>query len=99
MAKPKSNQREAAESLAVQALTYLAGDPERLGRFLALTGLAPQSLRAAARESGFLAGILEHIAGNESLLTEFAADAGVDPAEIDRARRALGATQWERDLP
>ncbi|HEX3339480.1 MAG TPA: DUF3572 family protein, partial [Pseudolabrys sp.] len=30
--------REQAEGLAIQALTFIAGDGERLGRFLAITG-------------------------------------------------------------
>ena len=33
--------QEAAEELAIQALTFIAGDSERLGRFLAITGIGP----------------------------------------------------------
>ena len=33
---------------AIQALGFLAGDPERLGAFLAATGIGPESIRAAA---------------------------------------------------
>ena len=36
--------------------------------------------------------------GDESLLIAFADSAGIDPAEIARARDALGG-RWERDLP
>ena len=64
MAKRAAMTRESAELLAVQALTFLAGEPERLGRFLALTGIGPESLRTAAAEPGFLAGVLDHVAGN-----------------------------------
>ncbi len=99
MPRTKSTPREAAESLAVQALTFLGSDPERLGRFLSLSGLGPQSLRAAAAAPGFLAGVLEHIAGDEALLVAFAAEAGVEPAEIDRARRLLTGGDWERETP
>jgi hypothetical protein len=99
MAKLKANPRQAAEALAVQALTYLGSDPERLGRFLTLSGLGPQSLRAAAQEAGFLAGVLDHIAGDEKLLLDFAAQAGFSPIDIDRARRVLGSGDWERDTP
>jgi Protein of unknown function (DUF3572) len=42
--------RHAAEALAVAALGFIASEPERLGRFLAMTGIGPDSLRAAARE-------------------------------------------------
>src|SRR4029450_7460703 len=42
--------RHAAEALAVAALGFIAGEPERLGRFLAMTGIGPDSIRAAGRE-------------------------------------------------
>jgi hypothetical protein len=82
---------ESAETLAVQALTFIARDGERLGRFLAVTGIGPVEIRDAAREPHFLAGVLDHIAGDETLLLAFASDAGIDPAEIPRARKALAA--------
>ena len=63
---------------------------ERLDRFLAITGLEPAQIRDAAREPGFLVGVLEHMLGDESFLLAFAASAGIDPAEIARARGALG---------
>ena len=100
MKKPLPAAREAAQTLAVQALTFIAEDPERMGRFLAVTGLEPGQIRAAAREEGFFAGVLEHMLGDESLLVAFADSAGIDPAEIARARAALGrGRKWERDLP
>ena len=91
--------REAAENLAIQALSFIAGDAERLGRFLALTGIGPTEIRNAAREPGFLAGVLDHIASNERLLMDFAAEADVKPMTVMKARAALGAGDWERDVP
>ena len=68
--------------------------------FLAATGLEPGQIRTAAKEEGFFAGVLEHMLGDESLLVAFADSAGIDPAEIARARAALGrGRKWERDLP
>ena len=90
---------EAAESLAIQALAFLAADPERLGRFLAVTGIGPEEIRAAAREPHFLAGVLDHVASDERLLIAFANDVGIDPAEIARAMAAMGHATPERDLP
>jgi hypothetical protein len=83
--------REQAEALAIAALSFLAGEPERLGAFLALSGIGPESIRAAAREPHFLAGVLEHVASDERLLIAFAAHAGVDPAEVAGAQTALAA--------
>jgi hypothetical protein len=90
---------EAAESLAIQALTFIAGDGERLGRFLAVTGIGPTEIRVAAREPGFLVGVLDHLAGDEPLLAAFAAEAGIDPADVGMARAALGGAPWEREVP
>src|SRR5690349_22724114 len=99
MIKASRGAREAAESLAVQALGFLAQEPVRLSRFLALTGIGPDQIRAAAAESGFLAGVLTHLGTDERLLTEFAAEAQVTPAEVDRARRLLAGGDWEREMP
>ena len=95
MAKPRSISPETAESLAVQALTFLGSDPERLGRFLSLSGIGPQSIRVAAQERGFLAGVLEHVAADQSLLLAFAAAQGIEPVEVDEARRALSGRDPE----
>jgi hypothetical protein len=98
---PKSRQitREAAEALAIQALTYIAGDPERLGRFLATTGIGPAEIRSAAGEPGFLTGVLEYLASDDRLVTEFAATANIDPGDIAQAHVALGGMPWEREVP
>jgi hypothetical protein len=90
--------QEAAEGLAIQALTFIAGDGERLGRFLATTGIGPAQIRAAAREPGFLIGVLDYLAGDERLLSAFAAETGVNPADIGKAIAALGG-HWEREIP
>jgi hypothetical protein len=91
--------KAAAEALAVQALTFLAEAPERLGRFLAETGISPQAIRTAAQEPRFLAGVLGYILGDESLLIAFAGEAGVNPPEVARAHAALAGPAWEREVP
>jgi Protein of unknown function (DUF3572) len=84
-----SERQEAAAALAITALSFLAGERERLERFLALTGLGPASLRAAARDPNFLVGVLEHVASDETLLLAFANESGIDPLDVGRAREAL----------
>jgi hypothetical protein len=81
--------REEAEALAIQALSFVAAEPERLGRFLAVSGIGPAEIRAVAREPYFLAGIIEHLSSDERLVLAFCAQAGLDPAEIARARELL----------
>ncbi len=78
-----------SNELAVGALGFLAADPERLERFLALSGIEPATIRLAAREPGFLAGVLDHLAGDEKLLLTFAAENGVSPEDVRRARTVL----------
>lgn len=90
--------KESAEALAIQALTFLASDPEKLGTFLALSGIDPATLRALARHPDFLVGVLDHILSDDRLLIEFAAAAEVKPAHVGKARAALGGI-WERDIP
>jgi hypothetical protein len=91
--------REAAEHLAIQALTFIGSDPAELGRFLATTGIGPAELRTAAREPGFLVGVLDYILGYEPLLLAFAKDADIKPASVGHAREALAGASWERDIP
>jgi len=91
--------REQAEGLAIQALTFIAGDGERLGRFLAVTGIGPAEIRSAAREPGFLTGVIEYMASDDRLIAAFVSENGLDPADIERSRITLAGSTWERDVP
>jgi hypothetical protein len=99
MSKPGAHPREAAETLAIQALSFLARDPEQLSRFLALSGIDPGAIRTAAAQPEFLAGVLAHLAQDDALLVAFAAEAGVKPATVERARAVLAGRDGERDMP
>lgn len=85
----EANRQDWAEGCAIGALTFLAGDEGRLERFLAISGLTPETLRAAADSPGFLAGVLDYLLGDESLLNAHAANSGTDPADIATAHRIL----------
>jgi hypothetical protein len=98
MKRPSQASREAAETLAVQALGFIAEEPQSLSRFLDTSGISADGIRTAAAEPGFLAGVLGYMLADESLLRAFADRAGIDPAEVTRASRALGGV-WERDVP
>ena len=87
-AEPTERQH-AAEQLAIAALGFIAGEPERLGRFLALTGIGPKSIRTAAREPDFLVGVLDHLASDEQLLRAFAEQNEFDPEQVMQARELL----------
>ena len=84
--------------LAVQALGFIAEEPQSLSRFLDTSGISADQIRAAAAEPGFLAGVLEYMLADENLLRAFAGHAGIDPADVAHASHALGGV-WERDVP
>src|SRR5436190_13794609 len=83
--------QEAATELAIAALSFMAAEPEELGRFLSLTGIGPESIRAAAREPGFLLGVLDYLANDERLLVAFAARENMPPENVGHARAILAS--------
>jgi Protein of unknown function (DUF3572) len=80
--KAKALDRDGAADIGMQALAFLAGDDDRLAKFLGLTGIAPGDLIAQAREPHMLAAVLEHLSGDESMLLVFAAEAGIAPERV-----------------
>ena len=82
-------EREAAETLAIAVLGFLAAQEDRLFGFLDATGLDPAGLRDAAGSPDFLVAVLEHLASDEALLLTFAAGQQVDPGAVLRARARL----------
>lgn len=88
-----------AESIGFSALLFLAGDPQRLERFLALTGVGPTQIRAEARSPHTLAAVLDHLLQDESLLLVFCAEENIPPADIAPARRALAEMAGEMEEP
>lgn len=88
---PSPAERNAAELLAIAALGYLAADATRLERFLSISGLDPSRLREAATNSGFLLAVLDFFLEDESLLLAFAADQGLTPERVVRARTRLAS--------
>ena len=77
------------EVIGLAALGFLAGEPDRLMRFLSLTGLALEDLRERAGEPRLLAAVLDHLLGDESLLFLFAESEALHPADVAAARRRL----------
>ena len=85
--------RTGAERVAVAVLGFLAAEPERLAAFLETSGLDPRTLRQAAADPGFFPGLLDYIAGDETLLIAFAQDLGETPERVMEARRLLSPTE------
>lgn len=87
--RPMVIDRNDAETIAVRALAFVAGDPELLPRFLSLTGIEAAQIRAVANQPGFLAGVLDFILAHEPTLMRFSTEAGIQPGTIGAARRRL----------
>ena len=99
MKKAVHNPRQVAEIVAVQALSFIAGDPERLGLFLAESGIGPETLRTAATDPHFLANVLDFVMRDDATVKAFAATSKLHPTNIAAAHQALNDPQWERDVP
>ena len=80
---------EEAEIIALKVLGFLAAEPERLSRFMDLSGLDVGAIRASASEPAFLGGLLDHILSDQSLLLIFAEEHGLKPERIMQLRRKL----------
>ena len=88
-------EREQAEAVALEALTYLAQDPDRLGRFLVQTGTGPEQVRERYSDPDFLSGVLDYLLSDESLLITFVEERGLEPALPAAARRELPGADAE----
>lgn len=84
---PQSTQD--AEVIALQALGFLAAEPERLSRFMDLSGLDLAAIRASAADPAFLGGLLDHLLADQSLLLIFCEEHGLKPESIGQLRRKL----------
>jgi negative regulator of sigma E activity len=87
---------ETAEAVALEALRHVVADERALARFLALCGATPEALRAGAANAAFLAGVLDFVLSDETLLSGFCAAARIAPELPARARAALpgAAPPW-----
>jgi len=97
--KPVQNPREVAEIVAIQALSFLAGDSARLGAFLAETGIGPETLRQSATDPQFLISVLDFVLRDDASVKAFAEVSKLHPTNIAAARQVLGDPHWERDVP
>jgi len=88
--RPKVTLQE-AEIIALKALTFLAADEVRLGRFLDLTGMSAAELKARASEASTLSAVLDYLTRDESLLLVFAAEASLEPEKVGPALDALSS--------
>jgi hypothetical protein len=76
-------------TLALAALAATLGDPRRAQRFLDLTGIGTDELRAGASEPALLSALLRFLEGHEPDLLAVAEVLGCKPEDLVEARRQL----------
>lgn len=78
-----------AELLAIAALTFLAGSPDDLARFVGLSGAMPADIRARAGDREFLAGVLDFMLGDDDIAARFCRSHSIDWRSLHIARSRL----------
>ena len=86
---PASLSPERAEILGLDALAWLAAEPDGIGRFLEASGVSGAELREAAGSPGLSVAIFDFLLAHEKLLLEFCQSSGTEPALVHRARNLL----------
>lgn len=86
---------EEAEATAIRLLAWLSGRPELMGRFMAVTGVDAGSIRRAAREPGFLAGVTGFVMAHEPTLLAFCEESGVRAERVAACHHRLAGPEGE----
>ena len=77
------------EALALLALATAVSDERRGRRFLDLTGIGTDELRASAADPALLAALLRFLEAHEPDLVAVAEEMGIEPNVLVAARRGL----------
>lgn len=81
-----------AETIALEALAFLAGDAARLTRFMEVSGIAPVQLAGIGDDRALQRGVLEHVLSDESALMVFCADSGHSHEEVTAAHGLIAGS-------
>ncbi len=87
--RPRVASQEAAEALALTALSWLLEDGERAARFCAATGMGGAEVARHVADPAFLGGVLDFVLDDERLLVEVATACEVPPEAVGAARQRL----------
>ena len=86
---------ERAEILGLNALTWLASEPDALARFLKISGISGSDLREAAGSSGLTMAVFDFLLAHEDFLLAFCEVSGTAAADLHMARRTLAPESGE----
>ena len=82
-------QQDAAETLALKALAWIAASEELLPVFLGSTGASETDLRERAADPDFLASVLDFLMMDDAWIVAFCDGEGIGYDAPQRARMAL----------
>lgn len=90
---------EAAETLALEAISFIAGDEDLVAGLFDQTGMGGDELRDALGNADTvgqtLAGVLDYLLMNDQWVLNFAEQVNIAPEKVLRARAALpGGQHW-----
>lgn len=89
--------QEHAETIAISAVGWLAGNDELLPVFLGATGASESDLRARLAEPDFLGSVLDFLMMDDRWVVEFCDGQALPYDQIMQARQALPGgvqTNW-----
>ena len=89
--------QQSAEILALEALSWLVGNDELLPVFLGSTGSSRDDIRARAKDTEFLASVLDFLLMDDAWILTFCKSIECAPEYPLRARAALpggAAVNW-----
>ncbi|MCW4115020.1 DUF3572 domain-containing protein [Aurantimonas sp. MSK8Z-1] len=84
-----------ARAVARAILTWLAGEPDLLGRFLAISGARPDTLRGSVDDPSFLAGLIEFLMAHEPSLLAFCKATATPPERVVAAHHRLSGPAFD----
>ena len=84
-----SDDTNGADTLALNALVWVLGEPDRADRFLALTGLEGDDIRGRITDPALLDAVLAFLEAHEPDLVACARALEVQPAILVTARSGL----------
>lgn len=88
-----ANAQEAAETIGLRCLAWLAGHEDLLDVFMGATGAGRDDLRDGAQDPVFLASVLDFVLQDDAWVMEFCTAEGLSGEAVMQARMALPGGQ------
>lgn len=82
--------KDRAETIALDALAFLAARAEDMERFMRNSGIDMDELRQRAADPDMLRAVTEFVLSDDLLVNGFCEEQGLDPRDIHAANHVLG---------